>query len=69
MITNDVSTAETKFYLNGELVPDTGDHSSQNIVLGGADLQIGATIRPTGGTHASIDTRGHRSPFRLSGGG
>ncbi len=42
VVTNDVAAGETKFYLDGALVADTGDHSTEEVVLGGADLQIGA---------------------------
>jgi hypothetical protein len=42
VVTNDPDARETRFYLNGELITDDGDHSTQTIKLGAAGAQIGA---------------------------
>ena len=42
VITNDPAARETRFYLNGVLVDDRGDHSSQTVKLGAGGAQIGA---------------------------
>jgi hypothetical protein len=42
VVTNDVVADQTRFYLNGAEVGDTGDHASQNVVFGATGMQIGA---------------------------
>ncbi len=42
VVTNDVINDETKIYLNGIEVEDTGDHTSQSVVFGATGMQIGA---------------------------
>lgn len=42
VVTNDVDSRETKYFLNGVEVADTGNHSNRSVVFGVNGLQIGA---------------------------
>ncbi|MEZ5327515.1 MAG: lamin tail domain-containing protein [Verrucomicrobiales bacterium] len=42
VVTNDVVAGETKYYLDGVEVADTGDHTNMDVVFGVSGMQIGA---------------------------